>query len=463
MNSRNGVCCWLLSALGILPGATAAVPLTVGTGGTYATIQAAVDAAVASAGNDEIRIRVGTYTEHVLIPDTLTGELVIRGGYDGAFAIQVRNGATSTIISPPANQSGIEAHLIGGTDVSIEDLSVKDAQAEQCAGIDASLAGSANFVLDGVFVRDNVAARSGDTRGAGACISADESSFVDVVRSEFSGNAVQVPVEVDGSAAGGGLSLSCVYAALCIVESTTFRANAIQGGGADTRGGGLDVTLGDGAQFGLYDSLFEQQQHLGTEVDGVSACIVATGTAIAYVTATQFRGSATPMEYFYPKFEVVLAAGGGSKVQMIDSLIAQPDDSPLLATTDADGLLVLGQNTLADGPHEASLYSNSTVAARVYDNLFWQPASVGKGQPYLVGTFELSQNLSAVDPGFLAPSRFDYSLRHGADSPAGDAGFANGHPVGSFDIAGAARVQGPSVDIGAWESSDRIYADRFEP
>jgi hypothetical protein len=65
-----------------------------------------------------------------------------------------------------------------------------------------------------------------------------------------------------------------------------------------------------------------------------------------------------------------------------------------------------------------------------------------------------------VDPGF-APGPLN--LRLSADSPLVDAGLdAAPGGIGAFDVAGAARVHGAHVDIGAYETIDSIFADGFE-
>ena len=67
---------------------TAAI-LTVGPGGTHATVQAAIDDAQATPDDDELRLRATTFFEHLELFESDTGgRLEISGGWDAAFAVR---------------------------------------------------------------------------------------------------------------------------------------------------------------------------------------------------------------------------------------------------------------------------------------------------------------------------------------------------------------------------------------
>jgi pectin methylesterase-like acyl-CoA thioesterase len=56
---------------------------------TYPSIQSALDAAVSTAEDDEVRIQAGVYRERLDIPSTLTtGSLHVSGGWNASFSVQ---------------------------------------------------------------------------------------------------------------------------------------------------------------------------------------------------------------------------------------------------------------------------------------------------------------------------------------------------------------------------------------
>ena len=60
---------------------------TVGPGGTHATVQGAIDAALWAPGVDEIRVGAGTYVENLnLSQGGSSNVIVMTGGWDAGFA-----------------------------------------------------------------------------------------------------------------------------------------------------------------------------------------------------------------------------------------------------------------------------------------------------------------------------------------------------------------------------------------
>jgi hypothetical protein len=107
---------------------TAAI-LTVGPGGTHATVQAAIDDAQSTPDDDELRLRATTFFEHLELFESDTGgRLEISGGWDAAFAVRdLEHESTGARISAGApgsatltnsiagDNDGGDAVLIGGT------------------------------------------------------------------------------------------------------------------------------------------------------------------------------------------------------------------------------------------------------------------------------------------------------------------------------------------------------------
>ena len=155
-----------------------------------------------------------------------------------------------------------------------------------------------------------------------------------------------------------------------------------------------------------------------------------------------------------------------------------PGSAALYIYAAMPGSVYLINNTFnanaATSAGNAAVYLNSVgsgVNAYVSSNIFWgNNADMDFG--FFAENVQLSNNdigiLSgsaagssgnvSVDPGFKAAD--DWHLR--PDSPLRDAGLLN--PPGglpSFDIEGQPRSYNASVDMGAYQHGDRIFADNF--
>ena len=71
----------------------------------------------------------------------------------------------------------------------------------------------------------------------------------------------------------------------------------------------------------------------------------------------------------------------------------------------------------------------------------------------------MSGNLAVEDPLFESLLGLDFRLRF--ESPLRDAGSA-AQPPGNIDFDGLARINGPFVDIGAFENDEMLFFDGFE-
>ncbi len=97
-----------------------ATTFTVGPGGTHATVQAAIDAAVDAGGDNEIRITQGIYFQTAKLEGDLSGTLIISGGW-APFEQQVMDPGLTSL-----NGNGISRILeidLSGGDLRFEYLS----------------------------------------------------------------------------------------------------------------------------------------------------------------------------------------------------------------------------------------------------------------------------------------------------------------------------------------------------
>src|SRR5262249_3569883 len=114
--------------------------------------------------------------------------------------------------------------------------------------------------------------------------------------------------------------------------------------------------------------------------------------------------------------------------------------------------------TFADNAHDVSIGSASSSSASFSNSIV--------GSAFGSNTFNgtvLSHNVYGLTLPFLAPASYDYGLRRFEPlvSDAGEDAASGG--VGVIDVTNGVRVRGAHVDLGAWETSDRIFADRFDP
>ena len=120
------------------------------------------------------------------------------------------------------------------------------------------------------------------------------------------------------------------------------------------------------------------------------------------------------------------------------------------------------------------LYMGGSADAQIGNNIFWSNTIAGltlggSGQYALthndIGTLSghAASNVAPFDvaPDFVSISGGDYRLRHASPLiDAGDNSVPGGH--GSFDAQGIVRIVSGTVDIGAMEWRDEIFADGFD-
>jgi hypothetical protein len=148
---------------------------------------------------------------------------------------------------------------------------------------------------------------------------------------------------------------------------------------------------------------------------------------------------------------------------------------------DNNGLLVtVENNTIAENVAtnvnaQAAAMANEGMASRaITNNILWHNTTAS--QTDVIGTQGIyfrnliqritgtpqpgsSKNIG-VDPRFIGAADF----RLAPSSPAMDAGDSSPYGgVSTLDLAGAARVSGPAIDLGAYEAfSDRVFRDGFD-
>ena len=147
---------------------TLAATFTVGTGGTHATIQAAITAAITAGGDSEIRVEAGTYTENLTVADTMTsGTLTITGGWDPAFTIRNTDPSVTTISGGSVGRV-LTVEILGGT-LTLDGFTLKDGNPAFSFGGELSLEprNAAQITISNNQIQGNTITATGGVDGGG--------------------------------------------------------------------------------------------------------------------------------------------------------------------------------------------------------------------------------------------------------------------------------------------------------
>jgi hypothetical protein len=456
--ARHAFClAWLLAAQ-----AAHATDYKVGPGGTHATIQDAVSAALAHAGNDRVLVHTGIYNESVTVPATMTAdELTISGGWGDGFAAQVADGALDTFVAPGVAQHGIRVLAAGGK-VTIDNLHVYGAATGTGAGVLVEPAGSTQVIVSGNIFEENVAESSGGTAYGGAlAVLVTSAAGVAIIGNRFQNNRATVTFGT-GSVQGSALYLYCGSTSNCVVTDNAFTATTAEPASSDVSGGAV-----------FAEAL--QQATLQFERNLIDDVTIGSGSIAIYGRSVFLLGGDTAALYVRGNR---IHAGGGTAPGM------RAQASELEATLNDDCTLVVSDTLVAQSAlYGIGVFLNGGTTAyltnlTIADNAKGVVVVLGGtmlGEPYLSNSIvtntpeptdllpvQLASNRIGVAVPFLAPSLYDYSLGkqdtavvdHGNDLPPGG--------LGVLDVDNGVRVYGAHVDIGAHESRGRIFAHRFD-
>jgi hypothetical protein len=451
MRSVHGIACLALAAAASGQAAT----ITVGPGGTHATVHAAIDHAVYLGETSSVRIATGTFVEQIRVRDLRSAGLAITisGGWNSTFTARTANPSLTFLDGQTLGRTVDLPELTRGT-VVIENLTIRRGRVrvwpdsvERGAGLRAVIRGGAGLWLRDVHVRENTitAANPGvsDAEGAGAFAFVDEGSRFLAERCVFERNSTVETGSARLRARGAGLFVEVVGGGSAVRDSQ-FIGNAAVGS-EWAGGGGLETRVSDLLTVGITieDSRFEGNVVSGQSGGSGMYLWAGNGTGSPNVQARRNQLRANRGGWA----QVVATSYNQAVVEVRDSVMGHGDRGGVVATS-TGGITRVTNVTAADndgigirafpGDGEISVF-NSIAYSNLVDDL------------RLEGTARAGANLAGVNPRFIDPAGFNYRTE-GPPAPAANTGDdAPPGGLGPQDVAKRPRVAGGRVDIGAHE------------
>lgn len=392
-----------------VPSCSAAGTLCVGSGLSYATIQAAVNAAQAG---DTVVVHDGTYAGFsVSRSGTAARRLVIRAAGSGA------NITT-------ANASGEGITLSNASYVSIEGFSVTGMRVYGLATHNASPASP----MRGLVIRNNTVRDSGSSN---------------IYLSQVADSLIE------GNSASGSKASHGIYLANAGSDNTVLRGNRCFGNfknGIHLNG---DSSVGgDGLHSGinLDGNIIYANVANGLDIDGMQDSTIQNnliyGNGRNAVRVFQIDASAGPRNLRIVNNTLAVPAGGGWAVKLTEDAGGHVIFNNILwAESGATGSLALVNTSFASDRNIVVNRLSIDGDLSVIGLTAWQ--AFGKDATSL---------LSSADALFVNPAAANYQLK--ASSPARGIGLASlaGVATPGNDVLGVARPQGTAPDVGAYQS-----------
>lgn len=431
--------------------ATAAV-YTAGAAGSYATVQAALDAAVLAGGDNEVRVQAGTYSENLYVGSNLaSGSLLLTGGWDSGFSARDPDPA-STIVDAGGSASALQIAADGGH-LTVAGLTLTNGATAGSggAGIYLRTTSDSVVVLEHLRVVGNMDSSSVFAGSAGIAALPLDTSRLELRDTEVSGN---LATSSGSDAIGGGASLTAYGSSSILADRCRFEGNEVHSDSAVSTGAaGLWVNVYSAGSVVVSDCRIT-----GNHVTG-SGTTVGSG---ARMTVGQTTGATAPSltvrrTVVTDNTSTMVTKGRQLYVRLYNDGEADLTDS-VIASGDGGGLYTTGDGTSAVHATNLTVTGNAEtgVTMELYSSAGASLANsivYGNGTEIsLNGSVVTSANLVGSDPHFKDPANGDFGVL--ADSPVIDEG--DGAPpggLGPLDVVRCPRVGGGGVDVGANEQA----------
>jgi len=454
---RTIICLAIATAFSIPSVASAAV-FTVGIGGTYSTLQAALTDAANTAGDHMIKVREGTFVESIdrqtaMVADRIT----ISGGWKVFFNGRNLSPGATSIIAP--TQERAAAFELTGGEIVFDGITFTGGAvvgSEEGGGVYALPYYDASFVMRHCRIVNNEV-NSLLPYGGGLYLHASGTSHAEITDCTVSGNSVTSSGSAN-AAGGAGIYLAAFSQASVEMSWLTVEYNEGWSYSTAVSSGGMFIWADDAATVTLEDSMIANNSINGTGVSDVAGVRIIA-RVLSQVDVHRVALLDTDNTTSSMPDHLRINAYDSAVVTLTDSVIgpstctykALQVVSEALATVNSSNLTITG----------CPGYAYRGVAAGPYQSIY-NSIIYGNGSDTLVndGDVATGGNLVATDPLFTAPADRNYQIRTG--SLAINAG--NNSPPGglsALDYNHMERVHDGTVDVGAHEWGN-LFADDFE-
>lgn len=447
-SARTPLALAMLFALLAHSDAATGATFTVGTGGDHATIQAALDAASLAAGDDEIRVRSGTYPETIVFFCVADERVELSGGWDATFEIQTEDPALTVI---DAADAGRPLYIdVTDATVVVRNLTLTRGAGISAAGVLLVSHGHAQISLTDCAINHSLASSVNGSYGGGGTLLAYDTSRLELARCAVHDNRVEGTA---AQASGGGLDVNAINDAQIVLDTLNIFDN--EAVGATAFSGGVSVSALGAGHVTFVDSSIEGNSLEGEQVESTSGVSLAQGQIEGTDARIEFRRNRVVGNIggvnFLP-YQVSAMAIGTGGIVIGDSLIADGVESAGLQLDRYNDATLDAVNVTAVGNVSLDLYSQGGGVTN----------SLAGTTSFFAGTVPAAENLFDVDPGYVDAANGDYHLA--LSSPAIGAGSSMpSGGLGPNDLDGKMRRIGMGVDLGAFEADDPVvYVDSFE-
>ncbi len=451
----------VLTCLSIIlcSGSSFAGVLTVGPGGTYPSVSAALATLIGAGGDNEIRVAAGVVSGPIaLASDQTIGIVTISGGWNADFT--TRSDDPSLSVLDGGGTGPVVNVILNSGKLILNGLTIRDGASALSGGGGGGVAAQAytgaGLIIENCRIEENRCESAADVSGAGLRVLVSDSGAFDMGDTVVLDNVAH---STSGGSIGGGARVSLEGSASGRIHGCRFVGNQAVTEASQAIAAGVFVTTYDSASCELRDNLVADNAatgHNGHPATAAGAALWASDSSTIMAQRNVFLRN--QIDANAGDLQVSLTTTETSQVTLADSVVASgANHTGGVDAWNRGGALKIVNTTIAANTSYGlnSVQSAGTVSL---DNCIIDGNS--DGDTFIDGSVAQDHDLIGTDPLFVDPSHDDFRVRDG--SPAIDAGSdADRAGLDTIDLMGLARSQGGAVDCGAHEhrtSTTRVAA-----